>query len=527
MLAVLAGFALRVYGIWEVGLSHFDEGIYAISGLWPWTDRFEANQGFYSPPIHPINVGLAMLALGGPSDTAVLLPSLLFGTLLIPLVWWIGRSWWEPRIGVLAAWLVAVDGLQVSFSRTGLTDPTFTFAALLALYLCRWALDANPAKGLGPTLFRVLIAGSAIGVAWNVKYNGLLPVVLSFGFIPGEHWKRRAVSLALIALFATATYLPWAAMFHVEHGYGSLMEHQRGYVQGLAAIPRNLLAASHGIRSLALAWPPLVIVVAGVGLPLISGSWRSTLPWGVLVGGLAALALAWVPTVTLVVLACVGIWGMATRLDRIAFCWIQVLILIIPSLYTPYLRLWLPTDALHMLLAAVGFVHIVDTLPTRFAAPRNRLAASLATGIGGVASLLALVVALSTSFLPERAVGYRSAARSMASALKDSNRAPVGLVRPPLVFYLALDGMSVGRLAGESLGAISGNQWLLVDRAVEDSPDFERELQARVGVSLREVETFPVEPSHITRLDDVPFAGSSEESIDYDVHVYEPAAGGR
>ena len=88
VLTVVGG-VLRLWGLGRLGLVHFDEGIYAIAGLWAVSPRSLAGLDptviSYAPGGFPFLVGLAYLGLGV-SDIAAILVSIVAGTLTIPAV---------------------------------------------------------------------------------------------------------------------------------------------------------------------------------------------------------------------------------------------------------------------------------------------------------------------------------------------------------------------------------------------------------------------------------------------------------
>ena len=85
IIAVLtvAGLVLRLWRPGRMGLVHFDEGIYAIAGLWSVSPRSLAGLDPmvipYAPAGYPVLVGLAYLGLGV-SDIAAILVSIVAGT---------------------------------------------------------------------------------------------------------------------------------------------------------------------------------------------------------------------------------------------------------------------------------------------------------------------------------------------------------------------------------------------------------------------------------------------------------------
>ena len=68
---------------------------------------------------------------------------------------------------------------------------------------------------------------------------GFLPLGAGAGFLADKQFVVRSIRLFLVSFLSLLLYLPWALWFHVEHGDLSLVEHQRGYFQGMKGIPSN------------------------------------------------------------------------------------------------------------------------------------------------------------------------------------------------------------------------------------------------------------------------------------------------
>ena len=78
------GLLVRIWGLGRLGLVHFDEGIYAIAGLWPLRPAgLDPVVIPYAPPGFPFLAGLFDVVLG-PSDAAAILVSIMTGTLAVP-----------------------------------------------------------------------------------------------------------------------------------------------------------------------------------------------------------------------------------------------------------------------------------------------------------------------------------------------------------------------------------------------------------------------------------------------------------
>ncbi|MFO0949377.1 MAG: glycosyltransferase family 39 protein [Planctomycetota bacterium] len=507
---IVVGGLLRAHRFNELGLSHFDEGVYALSGLWPWSGQFFPDQGYFSPPLFPFLVGLINGILGGPSDLAPASVSLIASTLTVLALWWIGRLWFSPEAGILAAWWGALDGFQITFARVGLTDATFALLTLVTVWLIYRSLEYGRWAS-------VLLAGLAVGFTWNVKYNGFLPLLLSLGFLTRQRVLEKMRRLALVAVVGIMGYLPWAWWFHVKHSYPTLIEHQRGYFRGVGGLVQGWQLAWDGAQFLWSPWMALPAILALVDPKVRQG-------WGwVVVGGVAvAMGTAGGPAV-LLALAVAGTVLPAKRVARFPRVWLIAWLVLLPALYTPYLRLWLPTEVFLVLFAGhglIGFVRCAEGVgeDRRLVSSRYVLAAAsvgLAFGMVWFAGM-----ASKWSPLSEPAEGYRSAGRELAAWQAKQGTHLVGLVRPPLVYYLLNHGGRLDRLAGDALDRriLGKNACLVTDHARIDSPKFHQDHE-RLKAELITIARFHVEPGPVTLLDDYRPSDIPNDRRSYEVRV--------
>jgi 4-amino-4-deoxy-L-arabinose transferase-like glycosyltransferase len=123
----------------------------------------------------------------------------LIGTLTIWLVFRVGLRW-GPRVGLLAAAMMAVLPAHVREAHFALTDTPLTMCATLTLLLSIRAADT---KGMR----EAALAGLAVGLTAAVKYNGLLvgiiPVIAALAFGRG----RVGLALTAVAGGAVAGFL--------------------------------------------------------------------------------------------------------------------------------------------------------------------------------------------------------------------------------------------------------------------------------------------------------------------------------
>src|SRR4051794_6883549 len=95
----LIGAVLRLWAFGRLSLVHFDEGIYAFSGLWMAAEHgplsIDPMVIPYAPPGFPLLVGLCYLAFGV-SDYSAIVGATLCGVATIPVVGWLGRQTFGP-----------------------------------------------------------------------------------------------------------------------------------------------------------------------------------------------------------------------------------------------------------------------------------------------------------------------------------------------------------------------------------------------------------------------------------------------
>lgn len=492
----IVGAIIRVTRIWECGLSHFDAGIYAESGLWPYTGGFHPYQGYYSPPLFPFLIGIANLLLGGPTDYSGVLVSVVAGTLLIPLGWWLGRAWFSPAAGVLAALAICLSGFQIVFARVGLTDALFTLLFVAGFAATRSAIFQG-------TWLQILGASALVGLAWNTKYNGFLPLILAAGYLKPDI--KVAFRFASISIFSFLLYLPWAIEFHVKHGYGTLLDHQRGYIQGIDSIWENWLQA---LRWLEVAETPsaALVLITAASLSAMQRKWPNALilitfaviaslfeisQWGVWI---------WIPA------AFLGAATSATTVLRRGGLWVLALLIVLPAIYAPYLRLWLPSHVI-ILIFATGGIAWISSRKVRYYNSLRKYCLSLI--LGYILTAVGIWLGFRSDrfgFWMERGwspqVGYRTAIRESLNCVTKNSVFVYSMCRWPANYYLHLNGIPVQPLAGEpfEIGCLEIGDRLLVDRAVLDTPSFESTMDvAERTLNLR---SYSIEADLPTLLDD-------------------------
>lgn len=263
----LIGAAVRFAFPSAMAIEHFDEGVYASNLLFPDQGFRYPDRHLYAPSLVPALIEWSII-LFGDKGIAPMLPSLLFGTLTIQLIWWVGRQWFGPLSGIAAATLLSLSDFHIAFSRSALTDVPLCFWLLLAVYLFERAF-----RDLSwPT---ALAAGLTTGLAWWTKYNGWLPLAISLsGLIAWSLFARRDERhflrrLALWVIAAATTLLVWSPYWlSLPNGYSEVARNHSQYLVGFAGWASGSLRQREVLEAFnsPFSWIGVVIVFVGMGM---------------------------------------------------------------------------------------------------------------------------------------------------------------------------------------------------------------------------------------------------------------------
>jgi 4-amino-4-deoxy-L-arabinose transferase-like glycosyltransferase len=490
LLLTVAGAILRLWGLGQLGLNHFDEGIYAISGLWAISPRSLAGLDptviSYAPGGFPFLVGLAYLGFGV-SDVAAIMPSIMAGTLTIPAAGWLARRTFGPGAGALAAAMAAISGFHAAYSRMALTDASFLFCWLLALIAGQRFLER-------PGLPRALVLGAAVGLAQWFKYNGWLAgVVVIFAAGLGmvvDPRERQPARLRIVwgaGLIAVATaaaiYWPWFAFVENHGGYSALLRHHRSYIGGPSTWFDHLRLQLEQATALSggLSWNLTAAIAACLAAGYVRAprpisarsSARLLLPLLLIAAVSVAPALPW----------WLGIPWLLYRWDTdragerlLLVAWAGLSIL--TPFYHPYARLWMPLLAIGWVCVGGLLTWAMGRIPEGTGEPRGpclpssrwrRTATWLCLSLGLLQGIALLRVSSSGASLPGplSPSGGRSLRVAADALLKDLPAGVPGLrllARPAVTFYL---GRKVTVEVEPDLGHLvsdkAGGAWAVLD----------------------------------------------------------------
>ena len=502
-LATVGGLALRGWHAGDVALTHFDEGVYAFSGLGvadaSQPARLFPDQQKFSPPLYFLLVALANVC-GVSPDRSPFAVNLVVGTLSIPVLWQVARRWFGPVAAIAAAFLLALSEFHILMSRTALTDVTFALTFLVALGAVLSAIERD-------TLWRQVLAGALVGLAWNTKYHGWFALVIGAMVIAGrfglQHagndWLRRAVRGWLVmCLVAAGCYAPWSLFIQGQPGsstgwvsyfatmlgfnwLGNLWQQvqQQAYLEGpwsrasvpLAALAAQLVAARHG-----RGWSAWVLPAVGAAAALIGSAGCALALSGI------ALRRGWTR----------GLTGPLWLLGSLLVLWA-----VMAPIYHPYFRLILPFT---IATFALGGAALDGWLVPR---QHSRWPALAGIGVATVA-----FVALAGIWRTDPSDPWRpTPALAQAAEILDAHLPPGSRVsvlgEPALAFYLHLRGhRSFERTTLEGLDSLRVPRFVIAGVYLRRAP------RLRAGFADRQdrlslVERVPIgAPSDLRLLDD-------------------------
>lgn len=571
----LLGAAVRFAFPSAMAIEHFDEGVYASNLLFPDRGDQYPDRHLYAPSLVPWLIEWSIIFFGD-KGIAPMLPSLLLGTLTIPLMWWIGRQWFGPLAGVGAATLLSLSDFHIAFSRSALTDVPLCFWLLLAVYLFERAFrDLSWSAAV--------FAGLTTGLAWWTKYNGWLPLAISlsglmawslFARSDDRHFLRH---LALWAVAAVAALLVWSPYWlSLPHGYAEVARNHSQYVVGMlgwlsgAARQIDAWGTAHGIVA-SFFCCFVAMMFSGAFLALSSDESRTgkvLSPIEPQHVGFAAMALCAFGTVGILIgvnaamaiasLIQVGVGSWATLIpalspsktssrlcsyrfrlaDLLLAAWVIGLMVTTP-LYRPYPRLTLPLLLGMHLLAARWFVGLPFC--------GRAVPCSRDTGWGAVAVTLVLSLvgplllhgqnAIPKVLLPGTASRneFPQLARTLITDVAKSShglgQAPLGrtysvlyvYAEPGLFFHLPADGVAVQPAGNLDFVDIEATRklptFLVTGPHAHRSQAFADEFAKRAD-QFDLIASYPYDASDFVRLDDVSATQLRANREPLDVKLY-------
>jgi hypothetical protein len=379
-----AGLGLRTALPAHMAVEHFDEGVYASNFFYSGEkgDEHYPDQHLYAPPLVPVLIEFTMLAFG-PTNVPAMGVGIVAGSLTIVLVWWVGRRWFGPTAGMVAATLATLSDVHVLFSRTALTDVLLCLFLIAAVH-CFWAAQTTCSR------VAVIASGAFTGLAWWTKYNGWLALAIGLAGVVAwwlvRFWSdfraikdtrqsngsltpslmRPLLIWSCVAIVALAVWGPFWWSLQAKGGYSAVAANHRGYLVGFSGWGASFAAQARKLSLLGgplTGCSPLVAVVLSLWQLRAADSrftWNALLRSDVTYVAVPVLALLCVIEGGAVILAFLGIVGTGVAVTRtvvsggpegaspdrglaawLLAVWLVGLLVSVP-LYWPYPRLVLP-----------------------------------------------------------------------------------------------------------------------------------------------------------------------------------------
>ena len=204
----------------------------------------------------------------------------LLGTLSVGLVYWVGARFYERRVGLVAAVLMACAFLPVFYAKQALNDAVTLVPIAVALAACLFIYEDG-------RLRHWILAGAAVGAATDVKYTAAaMAAVVGLAGLLRVIEKRDTLKQFLKAGVVSA--VAFGVLFVLLDPYMlvhlSLFKHQVAGEAGTAGGSAKLGQSSEPgwvyylwTLSWGFGWLPTLAAVAGAGLALRSNRARGLL----------------------------------------------------------------------------------------------------------------------------------------------------------------------------------------------------------------------------------------------------------
>lgn len=191
-LVFAAGFALRVYDIGGESI-WYDEAIsVAVAKLGfvehlGWIAEVDDN----NPPLYYTLLHL-WIPVFGDSEASVRMPSTIFGSLSIIVIYALGKLLFDKKTGLVAASILAVSIFNIMFSQEARAYSLMAFTALLSFYfLLRLTMSRN-------RVYAAAYVVSSVCLVYSHYYGIFVVLAQNIWFFTELAWKRRVGALGLL-----------------------------------------------------------------------------------------------------------------------------------------------------------------------------------------------------------------------------------------------------------------------------------------------------------------------------------------
>lgn len=170
----------------------------------------------YLGPLYYYLMAPALLLAGySPVGPAVMVA--LFGIATVALLWWVGRSWFSPLAGLLAAAAYSIAPTVVIYSRSSWNPNIMPFFALLAVWsIWKFTYEKNYKW--------IIVCFISVAFALQSHYLGLiLGPVLAVPWVLALLWNKkdwkRIIGMTILGFLTFALLMSPLVIFDIRHGF--------------------------------------------------------------------------------------------------------------------------------------------------------------------------------------------------------------------------------------------------------------------------------------------------------------------
>lgn len=215
-------FGVRIYRFTEPNHMYFDEVYHVVTAeayaknnpaaYDPFAPAPKKNTAFdwLHPPLAKL-IQASSINLLGDNPIGWRLPSVLFGTALIPAVFFLAFLCFGKRTALFASTVMAFENLTLAMSRITMNDVFVTFFIVLSFIFCKFYMDR---KGLKWILLTALSLGLAVGSKWTGAYA--IAAIFGFLFLLGLNRRKIDFKILLILIIPLACYLLSYSQFWLQ-----------------------------------------------------------------------------------------------------------------------------------------------------------------------------------------------------------------------------------------------------------------------------------------------------------------------
>lgn len=217
LIIILFGFFIRLYVVVNAVTISNDSVTFLLMAERFSAGDFAAVFNVIRPPLYPLLTSFTSTVFGD-IELSARIVSLVFGTLVIPVSYGIGRMVYNEKTAVAAAVFAAIHPYMVRFSGEALTEGLYYFLTACVVYFgLKAVFEKRPSLMLAAgvfTAFAYLTKPAAIGFLIVISFISIIYDLKSFKY----DWKKRFMYLVFAWVIFVALGLPYLYYLYSSTG---------------------------------------------------------------------------------------------------------------------------------------------------------------------------------------------------------------------------------------------------------------------------------------------------------------------